>query len=105
MKRIFRCFVFAYLVLSSAMPLLAQLQEPTRPVNIIIDSDMTLDADDVGDHAVLWAFANGGEVKVLALIADSANDYSAPAMRAIANYYGHPEVPVGAHKGSTPNVK
>ena len=43
-------------------------------------------------------------MNVLAIICSSANDYSAPTMRAIANYYGHPNVPIGAHKGSTPGV-
>src|SRR2546427_1546448 len=97
-------FMLACLGLFFALPLFAQLQEPSPPVNLIIDSDMAVDADDVGDHAVMWALANRGEVKVLALICSSANDYSAPTMRAIANYYGHSDVPVGAHKGSTPNV-
>jgi hypothetical protein len=53
---------------------------------------------------VLWALANRGEVNVLALIACSANDYSAPAMHAIATYYGHSGVPVGAYKGTIPNI-
>ena len=84
--------------------LFAQLQEPSPPINLIIDSDMAIDADDVGDHAMMWGLVNRGEAKVIALIASSANDYSAPCMRAIANYYGHPEVPVGANKASTPNI-
>lgn len=92
-------------LLLSAVSAISQLQEPVAPVNIIIDSDMTLDADDVGDHAVLWGLAARGEVKVVGIIASSANDFSAPAMRAIANYYGHPEVPVGAHKGATPTME
>ena len=65
---------------------------------------MAIDADDVGDHAMMWALANRGEVNVIALICSSANEYSAPAMRAIANYYGHSGVPLGAHKGNTPSV-
>src|SRR5438309_4822850 len=96
--------LLACLLLLFALPLFAQLQEPSRPINLIIDSDMAIDVDDVGDHAVMWALANRGEVNVLAIICSSANDYSAPTMRAIANYYGHPNVPIGAHKGSTPGV-
>ncbi|PYU21137.1 MAG: nucleoside hydrolase, partial [Acidobacteria bacterium] len=59
-------FMLACLGLFFALPLFAQLQEPSPPVNLIIDSDMAVDADDVGDHAVMWALANRGEVKVLA---------------------------------------
>jgi hypothetical protein len=96
--------LLVWLLTSFTHPLFAQLQEPTPPVNLIIDSDMAIDADDVGDHAIMWALANRGEVNVLAIIASSANDYSAPTMRAIARYYGHPNVPIGANKGSTPNI-
>lgn len=92
------------LVVSFAVPLRAQLQEPSPPVNLILDSGMAIDVDDVGGHAVLWGMANRGEANVLALISSSTNDYSAPTMRAIANYYGYPNVPIGANKGSTPNV-
>src|SRR5215471_10944280 len=82
-----------------------QLQNPTPPVNIILDSDMSNSVDDVGDHAVLWALANRGEVNVLAVICSSANDTSAPLMHAIATYYGHPNVLIGAHQGSTPTLE
>lgn len=96
--------LFVWLLTSFSIQLHAQLQEPSPPVNLIIDSDMAIDADDVGDHAMMWALANRGEVNVLAIIASSANDYTAPAIRAIANYYGHPNVPIGANKASTPNI-
>jgi hypothetical protein len=82
-----------------------QLQSPVPPVNIIIDSDMAISVDDVGDHAVLWALQNRGEVNVLAEVCSSANDFSAPAMHAIATYYGHPNILIGAHQGSTPNLE
>src|SRR5712675_84235 len=96
--------LLVWLLTSFTHPLFAQLQEPTPPVNLIIDSDMAIDADDVGDHAIMWALSNRGEVNVIAIIASSANDYTAPTMRAIARYYGHPNVLIGANKGSTPNI-
>ena len=77
---------------------------PVRPVNVILDSDMADNADDVGDHAMLWALAANGEVNVLALIASSTNDYTAACMQAIATYYGHPNVPIGANQTSIPNA-
>jgi hypothetical protein len=82
-----------------------QLQNPVPPVNIIIDSDMAPSVDDVGDHAMMWALVNRGEVNVLAEVCSSANDFSAPLMHAIATYYGHPNVLIGAHQGSTPNLE
>src|SRR5262252_2918041 len=97
---VFVCFLFF-----SGGSVFGQLQNPVPPVNIIIDSDMAISVDDVGDHAVLWALVNRGEVNVLAEVCSSANDFSAPAMHAIATYYGHPDVPIGALKGATPNLE
>jgi hypothetical protein len=91
--------------LLSVSPLLAQLKDPVPPVNIIIDSDMAISVDDVGDHAVMWALANRGEINVLAEVCSSANDFSAPLMHAIATYYGHANVLIGAHQGTTPNLE
>jgi len=105
MKRLLSISLLACFLLFSAIGAFAQLQTPVAPVNVILDADTAISVDDVGDQAVLWALANRGEVKVLALVCSSANDFSAPAMRAIANYYGHPEVPIGAHRGSTPNLE
>src|SRR5437899_8428276 len=105
MKRALLIGTLAACLLFSACPLFSQLQAPVAPVNIILDADTAISVDDVGDQAVLWGLASRGEVKVLALICSSANDHSAPAMRAIANYYGHSDVPLGAHKGTTPELE
>src|SRR5260370_18775600 len=102
MNRRLSIVVFACLMLFSEIHVFGQLQTPTQPVNIIIDSDMAISADDVGDHAMMWGLVNKGEVKVLAEICSSANDFRAPTMGAIANYYGHTDVLIGAHKGATP---
>ncbi len=102
MKRLLSIAALACFLPFSAIPLLSQLQDPVAPVNIIFDDDMSMSVDDVGNHAVLWGLSNRGEVNVLALVCSSANDYSAPAMHAIASYYGHPNVLIGAHKGLTP---
>ncbi|MDE3197910.1 MAG: hypothetical protein KGN84_16295 [Acidobacteriota bacterium] len=72
-------------------------------VTIILDSDLAANVDDVGDHALLWALSKTGEANVLALITSSTNDYSAPAAYAIAKYYNHSDVPIGAYQGTSPN--
>jgi hypothetical protein len=105
MKTLSKPATIAFLLLLSVRPLISQLQQPVAPINLIIDSDMSNSVDDVGDHAVMWALANNGEVNVLAEICSSANDFSAPLMRAIATYYGHPNVLIGAHQGTTPNLE
>jgi hypothetical protein len=105
MKRPLSISILACVLLFRAIAAFAQFQQPAPPVNLIIDSDTAISVDDIGDHAVMWALANRGEVKVLAIVCSSANDYSAPAMRAVANYYGHPDVLIGAHQGTTPNLE
>jgi len=79
------------------------LPAPSQPVNVIIDSDMAHNADDTGDQAMLWALQAQKKVNVLAVIISSTNDYSAPVARAIATYYGHPNVPIGANHSNIPN--
>src|SRR5215469_15051588 len=98
--------LFALLaIMASARTLSAQtLPAPSQPVNVIIDSDMAHNADDTGDQAMLWALAAQKKVNVLAVVISSTNDYSAPVARAIATYYGHPNVPIGANHSSIPNV-
>jgi hypothetical protein len=105
MNRILSAAVLTCSFLFCVSPLFCQFNAPVQPVNIIIDSDMAISVDDVGDHAVMWALANRGEINVLAEVCSSANDFSAPLMHAIAVYYGHPNVLIGAHKGSTPNLE
>jgi hypothetical protein len=86
-----------------ALAVKADAAEPGHRVNIILDSDMAGDADDVGDHAVLWGLAECGEVNVLALILSSTNNFSAPTAHVLARYFGHPNVPIGASQGAIPS--
>lgn len=105
MKRRLSIAALTCLLVFSGSRVFGQLQNPVPPVNIIIDSDMAPSVDDVGDHAMMWALVNRGEVNVLAEVCSSANDFSAPLMHAIATYYGHPNVLIGAHQGSTPTLE
>src|SRR5207249_10684258 len=74
------------------------------PVDVIFDTDMALDVDDVGALALLHALANRGECRILAVgTSESARAYDgqwAPPMAdAINRYYGRPEIPVGVFRG------
>jgi hypothetical protein len=105
MTSTFKVFTLAaILIIASCLGWSQTLQEPTQPVNLIMDSDMAGNSDDVGDHALLWALSARGEVNVLALIISSTNDYSAPAAHAVATFYGHPKIPIGANKGTMPDT-
>jgi inosine-uridine nucleoside N-ribohydrolase len=75
-----------------------------EPVDVIFDTDMALDVDDVGALALLHALANRGECRILAVgVSESVRGYDglwAPAMAdVIDRYYGRPEIPVGVYRG------
>lgn len=94
---------FSLTVVLAAFVLLMSRFALAAPVNIILDSDMADNVDDVGDQAVLWALANSGQANVLAVITSSTNDYSAATARVMANYFGHPNALIGAYQGNIPN--
>jgi hypothetical protein len=73
-----------------------------RP-NVILDTDISSDVDDVGDVALAAVLAKRGEIKLAGIITDSANDRSADAAYAIAKFIdGSGQNIVGAWQGSVP---
>ena len=74
-------------------------QKINRPVNLIFDSDMGPDYDDVGAITILHALADKGEVKILATIASTKYDGVAGVLNAFNTYFKRPETPVGVPKG------
>ncbi len=76
---------------------------PAPPVKVIFDTDMDSDCDDVGALAVLHALADRGEAEILATMVSSHNPWSAPCVDAINTFYGRPNLPIGAPKGTGAN--
>lgn len=81
------------LVLTAAAPLLH------AAVDLIIDTDMSVDVDDVGALCTAHALANTGEANILAITHDTANEYGVGAISAINHYYGRDNIPIGAYRG------
>lgn len=75
-----------------------------HPVRLVIDTDLFSDADDAGALATAFALENAGEAQVLAIGVDTRLDRPAVAdasprcAAAIAQFYGHPGVPIGASR-------
>ncbi len=63
--------------------------------DIIFDSDMSSDHDDVADLATLEALADLGECNILACMASSQNGGSALYMNVVNTYFGRPDIPCG----------
>jgi inosine-uridine nucleoside N-ribohydrolase len=69
-----------------------------KPVNIIFDSDMGPDYDDVGAIAILHALADKGEAHILATVASTRYDGVAGVMNVFNTYFKRPDLPIGIPK-------
>ena len=69
-----------------------------RPVNIIFDTDVDHDCDDIGALFILHGAVERGEAKLLATIGCTSSDAIAPCLDAINTWFGRPEIPVGTLK-------
>jgi inosine-uridine nucleoside N-ribohydrolase len=72
---------------------------PVKPVNIIFDSDMGPDYDDVGAITILHALADKGEAKILATMASTKYEGVAGVLNVFNTYFNRPGIPVGVPKG------
>jgi inosine-uridine nucleoside N-ribohydrolase len=80
----------------------ANAQKP-KSIPVIFDTDIAGDYDDVGAMALLHAFADMGEAKILATISSNAFETTAPTISVINTYFGRPEIPIGIVKKDKPN--
>jgi hypothetical protein len=69
---------------------------------LIYDDDCSQDVDCVATLPIVHALEDRGEIKIRALVADSANPMTAPVMRLFANYAGHKEMVIGANQSDDP---
>jgi hypothetical protein len=81
------------------LPRVARGTEP-GPLNVIFDTDMDGDNDDVAAAAILHAFADAGRVQVLAMGVVSRCPHSPACLDAINTWYGRGDIPIGVYKGS-----
>jgi pyrimidine-specific ribonucleoside hydrolase len=87
-----RTNIFCISLLVLSLSLFAQAQ---KPIPIIFDSDMGPDYDDVGAIALLHAFEDEGEAKILATIASTKYECVACVFSVLNTYFKKPEIPVG----------
>ncbi len=96
-----RLFLFFICACLAFVPLIANAQ---TPVNIIFDTDIGNDVDDALALAILHAFENRHEAKLLAVTITKDNKWAAPYVDLVDTFYGRPEIPVGmVRDGKTPN--
>jgi inosine-uridine nucleoside N-ribohydrolase len=71
-----------------------------KPVAIIFDSDMGPDYDDVGAIAMLHAFEDNGDAKILATMASTKYECVACVFSVFNNYFKRNDIPIGVPKGN-----
>ncbi len=74
-----------------------------KPVAVIFDTDIAPDYDDVGAMAVLHAFADKGEVKILAVMSSNTFETTVPTISVLNTYFNRQDIAVGVVKGNFPN--
>ena len=67
--------------------------------NIIIDTDIGPDCDDVGALAMLNIYANQGLCRILGVSHCTSNPYGAGTIDVINRYYGRPDIAIGTYYG------
>lgn len=73
---------------------------PSQPVEILLDTDIASDCDDVGALAVLHTLARAGEARICAIVVNNKNIASLGAVAAINAYYGRNDIPLGMYPGT-----
>jgi inosine-uridine nucleoside N-ribohydrolase len=82
-----------------------QAQAKLKPIPIIFDTDMGPDYDDAGAIAILHAFADKGEAKILATMASTKHAKVAATLSVFNTYFKKPDIPVGVPKGWAQDLK
>ncbi len=68
------------------------------PPNIIFDTDMGADCDDVGALFILHGAIERGEIRLLATIGCTSSDFIAPCLDAINTWFSRGDIPVATLK-------
>jgi pyrimidine-specific ribonucleoside hydrolase len=89
--------IFCFFLLICSFILNAQNKKAAA---IIFDSDMGPDYDDVGAITLLHAFADSGQVKILATMASTKYDGVASVLNVFNTYFNRPSIPIGVPKGN-----
>jgi inosine-uridine nucleoside N-ribohydrolase len=85
-------------MLKTALALLLVTGFSMAQTPVIFDTDIGPDYDDVGAMALLHAFADKGEIKILATVASNKSPYIAPTISVLNTYFRRPNLPIGVPK-------
>lgn len=67
-------------------------------MNLILDTDLGPDYDDVGAMALMHALADSGKVNILGVMSSNKDERVIPCIDVLNTYFGRPDIPLGAPK-------
>ena len=88
-------FIFCGIVLTSFSSLAQFIPVKNEKTNVIFDTDMGPDYDDVGAIALLHAYADSGYINILATMASTTYEGVAGVLNIFNTYYAKPDIPIG----------
>ncbi|HVX26501.1 MAG TPA: nucleoside hydrolase [Parafilimonas sp.] len=94
MRKYFVALIFLLMVVKSK-----------SQVNVIFDSDMGPDYDDVGAITLLHAFADEGKANILATVASTKYENVAAVFSVFNTYFNRPNVPIAVPKGEALDLR
>jgi len=95
-------YFIATLFLFSSFSIFAQKkaqQKPQGKVNVIFDTDIGPDYDDVGAIAMLHTFADRKEAEIVGVMSCNLNHLTGPTISLFNTYFKRPDIPIGVPKG------
>ncbi|EOD20735.1 hypothetical protein EMIHUDRAFT_229346 [Emiliania huxleyi CCMP1516] len=72
---------------------------PPMPERIIIDTDMSIDVDDVGALCLAHALQDRNKAEILAVTHNTGLEQGVGAVSVINHYFGRDDIPIGAYRG------
>src|SRR5947209_2466074 len=109
--RMIRCGILLLIATMPMLPLTQIWAAERRPlpdsarqahvtaVNVIFDTDMYSDIDDMLALAMLHTLQDRAEVKLLAVTVGTEAKWTAPYVDLVDTFYGHEDIPVGMVRG------
>lgn len=70
------------------------------PVQLIVDTDFSIDVDDVGALCAAHQLHDRGEANLLAIIHDTGYDRGVGGISVLNRWYGRDNLRVGAYRGT-----
>lgn len=94
---------YLLLVIFGLATLFSPLNSQAQGINVILDTDIDSDVDDVGALAMLHTLADHNRVEILGVIVTSDDPFAPGCTSVINQFFGRPDIPIGVEPGISLN--